>query len=94
MTHTPGPWKVTHDEYAGHYDVHTFDREHGSEAIAQVFYANSTPGGRGEADANLIAAAPALLEALAVIENASEDDRIYDLRAIASAAIAAAKGAA
>lgn len=61
---TPGPWKVSHDEYAGHYDVSTFDPECGSEAIAQVLYANNEPGGRGEADARLIAAAPALLEAL------------------------------
>lgn len=60
--HTPGPWKVTHDEYAGHYDVSTFDHQSGSEAIAQVFYAENKPGGRGEADARLIAAAPALEE--------------------------------
>lgn len=38
---TPGPWKVSHDEYAGHYDVSTFDPERGSEAIAQVLYANT-----------------------------------------------------
>lgn len=60
--HTPGPWKVSHDEYAGHYHVSTFDTQSGSESIAQVFYTNSKPGGRGEVDARLIAASPELLD--------------------------------
>lgn len=60
--HTAGPWKVSHDDFAGHYDVSTFDAERGSEAIAQVLYVENRAGGRGEADAHLIAAAPDLLE--------------------------------
>lgn len=64
MAHTPGPWRFSHDEYAGHYDVSTFDPNAGSESISQVLYVANTPGGRGEGDARLIAAAPSLLEAL------------------------------
>lgn len=91
---TPGPWKVSHDEYAGHYDVSTFDPERGSEAIAQVLYANNEPGGRGEADARLIAAAPALLEALGWLESYLRDTPHHNAPAAANAraAIALAKG--
>lgn len=102
--HTPGPWKVTHDDYAGHYDVSTFDPQMGSEAIAQVFYVANAPGGRGEADARLIAAAPELLEALEKMlsllnavcalsdDNYARDDWQDVLNA--NAAIAKARGAA
>lgn len=92
--HTPAPWKVSHDEYAGHYDVSTLDAERGSEAIAQVLYTDNEPGGRGEADARLIAAAPALLEALDFMVNVSRSTPGFSpmAREQAERALSLAKG--
>jgi hypothetical protein len=49
--HTPGSVTVKHDDYSGHYDLQI-----GDEVVAQVFYVDNVPGGRGEADADRLAA--------------------------------------
>lgn len=88
--HTPGPWRVWMKP-AGRGTVPFVQAEGDSEAIAQVFGGERSSEAR-EANANLIAAAPELLEALKNIEN---DDGhvpapIWDLVCIA---IAKAEGA-
>ena len=80
MTHTPGPW------FADASFV-------GSAAIDRFFiscHSKDLPGGRPEAEANarLIAAAPAMLEALRKIESATVEGGTVN--AIARAAVAVA----
>ncbi len=94
--HTPGPWVVSHDDDAGHYDITANDL---SEAIAMVFYTDNKAGGRGLADARLIAAAPELLEAretlFDAIQHGDEEHRAWLKEAIDvhfAAADAKAKG--
>lgn len=96
--HTPGPWVLEHYDFEGHYEVGTVDPHGDTEVIAQVFYANDGPGGRGKADARLIAAAPALLEALEAIAARKWDsmtqgcDAAAEAKNIAIAAISLARG--
>ena len=58
-------WTVTHDERSAAYSVY-----HGSEPIAHLFYARGFPEARDaqRLKAHMIAAAPALLEALEAVQ--------------------------
>lgn len=92
--HTPGPWSLGRT-IGGHIDIDALEAPTAWTALARVVVETEAINGyardlEGEANARLIAAAPALLDALAEIENASEEDSIYDLRAIAHAAISLA----
>jgi hypothetical protein len=57
-THTPGPWELMHAEHGQHVEV-VVNGGH----IAVVFSGSFRDGSTGEANANLIAAAPDLIEA-------------------------------
>tara|TARA_B100000678_G_scaffold223608_2_gene191229 strand:- start:608 stop:925 length:318 start_codon:yes stop_codon:yes gene_type:complete len=97
--HTSGPWECAHSEY-GHYDINTVNQGEGYETLAQVHYVNNKPGGRGEADARLIAAAPegydANVAALGLLEEIAEADgltpELDEVMEQLRAAIAKAKG--
>lgn len=98
--HTPGPWVYRHEEDEGHYEISALS---GREVIGQVFYVDNAPSSRGEADARLIAEAPAMLAALQKaerffggFEGDTEilDDPIDDDLAEIRAIIARATGAA
>lgn len=97
---TPGPWVSKHDADSGHYDIRGAARGAVAETIAQVHYVQNKPGGRGEADAHLIAAAPELFEALGSApiigptESASSFRQRQDewLRNVCNPAIAKARG--
>lgn len=95
-THTPGPWTYQHVEDSWNHVA----AENGARAVAKVFGAGS---GAGEANARLIAAAPALLEALVQAEEAlftaesylmSTHDKlsVVEARQAVRAAIAQVKG--
>lgn len=87
--HTPGPWSASEDKHSGHYDVSSV-----KEVIAQVLYVNNEAGGRGLADARLIAAAPELLEALDFMVNVSRSTPGFSpmAREQAERALAKARG--
>ncbi len=83
-THTPGPWTFNGDHVVA--GTHT--------VVADPFASDALFGGEGEANANLIAAAPEMLSALeAICDDADEDtDSGAAILATARAAIAKAKG--
>ena len=91
MTHTPGPWKREYDAEA---DIVSGERDSGC-TIATVWPDNS----EYEANANLIAAAPDLLEAIETVISYNRDIRDGKLNYrpqdhidVLEAAIAKAKG--
>ena len=90
---TLGPWLVEHDEQSGHYDIIA-----NGSVVAQVHYVDNAPCPIGEANARLIASAPALLEALQAIVTptgfANLDAGGIGSHGKALAAIASATGAA
>ena len=59
--HTPGPW---HIDPAAEYDAAEYDINAKDSDIASVWQDNKSDDQEAEANANLIAAAPELLEAL------------------------------
>lgn len=77
--HTPGPWATYRDQLS-------VGETHGHSGICEVWERH---GGQGFENARLIAAAPELLEALECLLKADHDD----VRAMARAAIAKARGA-
>ena len=97
-THTPGPWRVDPHDYE---DIQTAD---GSVEIATMmnddFAYNVAPEAEAAANARLIAAAPELLAALRVVEQAGliRQDGVIDagvlaaVQGVARAAIAKAVG--
>lgn len=98
--HTPGPWKIDPDKRPGM----EWNRHIDAEGLTICFMSNSNGmhPERDLANARLIAAAPELLEALdriaMIYENPEPPSlhelsaRAYDMRCIARAAIAKAKG--
>jgi len=91
---TPGPWVVTSVE--GSPDSVTVGGGDGSEVVAKI--PNHWPEGTVEGNANLVAAAPDLLEALKAltedvgVSNVFVNRRSSDKLDAAKAAIAKAKG--
>lgn len=105
-THTPGPWRYA-DTADGGFEVYPSEEQGdlGGDLIAGVWYF-ARPGDREQAEANarLIAAAPALLDALQVISGEAYQiarawehhapmyaGRIMEMHDLARAAIAKAK---
>ena len=76
MKHTKGPWKIyppCQDELGRNsldVGVHDSEYSYGYKAIAQISPVNLDPKGTHEANANLIAAAPEMLEALELFQKA------------------------
>ena len=88
--HTPGPWKVTGEELVSVGDQELFHRvirDEGERWTALVEIEDR----EGEANAHLIAAAPAMYEALQIMVRAANVDEIDPLVMFAS--IERAKGA-
>ncbi len=89
--HTPAPWVVRHDEDCGHYSIEAND-----VVVGQVFYVDNAPCPIGEADARLIASAPALLEAakhaLQFLLPLKNNDEAWSAISHLTAAIASAQG--
>ena len=96
MNHTPGPWKfVKHSNYSHYFGrVKTLQEGRNYPGVALVEHNGRTISKEEvEANANLIAAAPELLEALEEMYekcNISPDDAPHRVKA--RAAIAKAKG--
>jgi hypothetical protein len=95
---TPGPWRV-HETPTGINVAHDVPYSHGGRMVCRMTISPlSTHANTGRANARLIAAAPALLEALkriAAITNKSgggDWDEIEEAREIARAAINLAEG--
>jgi hypothetical protein len=84
--HTPGPWQITRAKGLPHAIVAPHP-EIGTIPVATVVIANDH-----EANANLLAAAPDLLEMLKVAQLWLDVDGRFDMRGI-NAAIAKATGA-
>lgn len=85
-THTPGPWRIEENNDQGNIDILSNDD------IYSFYIAEVWGGMRAQkANAHLIAAAPALLEAL---ENLENDDNSIPSHAwdMVQSAIAKAKG--
>lgn len=73
--HTDGPWTAGEDR---DYQEGMIGVWRGEDLVAVVCHHNGEkPGGRGEANARLIAAAPELLEALEEILSADSDMPSY-----------------
>jgi hypothetical protein len=70
-THTPGPWAI-HNVGKG-YEIHPQDDEHGETIIADIVIGDSEDVDTSLANAKLIAAAPRLLKALEMSEQAIEE---------------------
>ena len=93
MNHTPGPWKINkHDKYSHYYgDLQASLGGRNIRTVGLVLkYAEAE---ENEANANLIEAAPELLEALEEMYekcNVSPDDAPHRVKA--RAAIAKARG--
>ena len=84
-THTPGPWTI--EKYTGHPHIEIWTNNNRPQRIA--YMQDHLP--EVEADAQLIAAAPELLEALYKIDaNAAESAEW--IRRVTRAAIAKAEG--
>ena len=87
--HTPGPWEAnkrgigSHGQFDGYEIQTTATKEDFSKTVVE-------PAIMKNADARLIAAAPELLEALEAIAMTQEGKE--DMRSIARAAIAKARG--
>ena len=82
--HTEGPWRFRRDEIGKR--IGSIGKADGSEVITNVEYWIK------DANANLIAAAPDLLEALERIVNMPVDEWARESEGFAEAAIAKAKG--
>ena len=93
--HTAGPWRVEEWRYAvpGREHVPTIQNDHDAVAEAMPLWGENREAER-LANAQLIAAAPAMLAALADIAHTIEDDPEdwQEALRIANAAIAAATG--
>lgn len=77
--HTEGPWEsIIHKQGK----IYTYS---GDEALAEIF---ETEGGESQANANLIAAAPELLEALKACHDVLLTSKYHEGRAIKMAAAA------
>ena len=92
-THTPGPWKVTGEELVSVGDQELFHRvirDEGERWTALVEIEDR----EGEANAHLIAAAPAMYEALTIALQIMIDKRVPYQHEIdqARAALAQAEG--
>ena len=95
--HTPGPW-----QYAFEGGTVAFIVEADGTAVAKISTTeNSTAHNRLPANAQLIAAAPDLLETLQAIESAAnyakdnprkQTDKLFDILELSRAAIAKATG--
>ena len=84
MGHTPGPWKVSHDEHEPYWNI-DMPRQDGSPGYGSAHGMVYTT----EADAHLIAAAPELLAALqeaVTALNVKEKFPVYDTDSYAIAA--------
>lgn len=92
--HTPGPWgavPMVNGSKGGFYIV---GNRHGNNAETEVATVGPTLSKSAEANARLIAAAPALLEALGWLESYLRDTPHHNAPAAANAraAISLAKG--
>lgn len=95
--HTPGPWlctKAKHGVDAGHYVIATVADDRGDRCL--IIHAEVGDDGQGDANARLIAAAPALLEALEALLGMDvayqRGRRVEAAVAVGRAAISKAKG--
>lgn len=92
--HTPGPWKtelVRHAPIAKEFGVYRlFDCKHRNIALIERRFDSPETAREANANANLIAAAPDLLEALEAVLSVA--DRATDEFDLARKAIARAKG--
>ena len=79
--HTPGPWKIRKNDA---YEEYWVQLEHYTVGPASIVFSN--------ADADLIAAAPELLEALEDAAASLEDAGKHEAAKMARAAIAKATG--
>jgi biotin carboxylase len=75
MTHTPGPWEMTHSDPAEGFDVWWIAGNHEQVEIGSV---------AKEANARLIAAAPDLLKTLEMMVTAFNQDHIDPMVAFAT----------
>ena len=86
-THTPGPWHIG-DKFTGRF---VYNADGWAVADCRGEPTSRMPFDQKEANARLIAAAPALLEALEAIEG-DVWSNTAEMRKLARAAIAKAKG--
>jgi hypothetical protein len=98
-THTPGPWLIARNaKTAGTF--HIWRNDSGGKGEGNEGYAHIAKHVHGEANAQLIAAAPELLEALHIMRQVFEDSEAMELfvksgvtvRQIVQTAIARAEG--
>lgn len=83
--HTPGPWF----SLPGHSHIGFIDIQSGIEVVAQVTQSDNVPTDQDLANANLIAAAPKMLDALKTAHSHISDDA---LRAWVGSVICEAEG--